>query len=220
MPAAIHLGAKICEHCGNPFERRSFRQRDKVRLEAATTFIRRRFCCNECQTARFASERNGRRVTHRALLDAVSDGHNTARKLADHFGVAGVQAKELREKLDDMMAAMALAVAGRVGKNEVVYQLGQARMPSLPMFVEGPGERRDDCRLYEDCLNRYDLAHPNLDADAHCPSGCSAFSEVPREYWYQAANAGRGMSQAARCEAAGIEASTSGYARTSNRIRG
>jgi hypothetical protein len=54
---------------------------------------------------------------------------------------------------------------------------------ALPMLATGAGERRDECREYAGCLDRWVRRHGRRggDLDASCPPDCTSFTTEGRE---------------------------------------
>jgi hypothetical protein len=48
----------------------------------------------------------------------------------------------------------------------------------LPM-LDGAGDRKEDCRLYEACLTRAAIQG----GEAHCPAKCADYRAVPEDYF-------------------------------------
>lgn len=64
-------------------------------------------------------------------------------------------------------------------------------LPSGAGLERGIGERREDCRLYNDCLHVF-VHKGRGDASARCPTTCSAYAPTSREKRYADATAGGG----------------------------
>jgi hypothetical protein len=56
-------------------------------------------------------------------------------------------------------------------------------------LMDGPGERRDDCRRYTDCLDTFVRKKPSA-SFCHCPEPCSGFVPIPRDSAIQLASLG------------------------------
>ena len=58
-------------------------------------------------------------------------------------------------------------------------------MTSLPMLVEGKGERRSSCSFLSECLGRWVKEHRSdrKEKPAQCPSDCSHYRHFATEQW-------------------------------------
>lgn len=73
----------------------------------------------------------------------------------------------------------------------------------LPMFEAGTGERRDDCRRYDDCLDRWvkGVGHPrpyqreHSQQQAQCPPDCWAYETLPEHVRHEINRAQVSMSK-------------------------
>jgi hypothetical protein len=135
-------------------------------------------------------------ISRTAIVASLAEKPQTAKELAAAFGIC---VEGVRKHIDTLSLHAQVRAVGRRGAKEIVWGAAQTQLHRLPMFTEGPGDRRDDCQHYEDCLIRYDLAHPNSNAEAHCSPGCGFFEAIPREYRRAVAVAGRGVSASAYC---------------------
>lgn len=54
----------------------------------------------------------------------------------------------------------------------------------LPVLVDGPGERREDCTSHQDCLGRFvkSTRGRRVANFAQCPDGCTSYEAIPREW--------------------------------------
>jgi len=52
--------------------------------------------------------------------------------------------------------------------------------PGVPGLIPGPGQRRDDCALYVDCLTKF-CDQVRGDRDGHCRAECDAYQVRARD---------------------------------------
>jgi len=98
-----------------------------------------------------------------------------------------------RRTVDMVLDRMrSLGIARRIGADgtwtRVIPPAAESGVRRLPMMVRGPGERRDDCTGYTECLGR---VAKTAATSAHCPGDCPGYEAVSRDYHLAAATVRR-----------------------------
>lgn len=172
---------KACEACGKQFARTVYHYASGDHLEGLEEFHKRRACSAVCRQRLRVAFRENEEAMERSAEELFVQPF-TIGELATKWSVDRNEAKRAVLR---MLRTKEIVRVGRRNKNEPVYGIAQESIRHLPMLVEGRGFREHNCQRSEsmECVDNFDLTHPNYDGQAHCPPGCQWMIPITQEYW-------------------------------------